>query len=179
MFRILLAEYGLCGRDAPVYSKASVKNTYATIRFGMVELITFILKYCSFAQYRKTMCKPFRDEELPVVVLGQFNGNVLPVRGRAFAYIYGNVQYFSFHTSHQFCLCVWRTLKVQPPHYAIRRHAFVVLYKFHVSDFFFKLPFEKLSKKYPRASLKMRGSMITTPSISVFITSMILYFVSC
>lgn len=120
MFRVLLAQYCVLCRYLPVDTQAVVKDTDAAVRLGMVELIALVLEHRRLAQHGKTVRKAFRNEELSVVVLRQFNRDVLAVCWRAFPYINCNVEDFSPYTFYQFCLCIWRTLEMQSTHYSIR-----------------------------------------------------------
>ena len=112
MFRIFLAEYGMLSRYSPIYAQTVVKYADTTVRLGMIKFIAFILEYRRFAQYRKTVCKAFRDEKLPVVVLGKFHSHMFPVSRRAFSYINRNIKHFAFYASYKFGLCKWRTLEM-------------------------------------------------------------------
>ena len=161
MFRVLLAQYRVPGRNEPVNSKAAVKYADAPVRLGMVELVALVLEHRCLAQHGETVGEPFRDEELPVVVLRQLHGHVLPVSRRTFPDVHGHVEHLALDAPHQLGLRERRPLEVQSPHHAVARHALVVLHELHVT--------------HPRASLNMRGSMITTPSIVVFITSITIY----
>ena len=63
MLCILFAQDGLIF-DLPINTKRIIKDTDATIRLWVIKLITLILKYSCFTQYRKAMGKPLRDKEL-------------------------------------------------------------------------------------------------------------------
>ena len=84
MFRVLFAKYRMVCRYAPVDAKAVVEDADAPIRFGMVELIALVLEHRCLTQHGEPVGETFRDEELPVVVLGQLHGHVLAVGRRAF-----------------------------------------------------------------------------------------------
>lgn len=75
------------------------------------------------------MVKTTRDEELTVVIFGQFYGNVLTVGWRAFADINGYIKNGTFDASNQLGLGERRGLEVKASHYAISRHRLVVLYE--------------------------------------------------
>ena len=81
MLRIFLAEYCVPGRYMPVDTQAIVKDTDASVSLWMVELIALVLEHRRLAQHGKTVCKPFRNEKLAVVVLGQFHGDMFSVSG--------------------------------------------------------------------------------------------------
>ena len=138
MFGVLLAENGALGRYAPVNAQALVKDADAPVRFRVIELVALVLEHRRLAQHGETVGEALRDEELPVVVLRQFYGHVLPVSGRAFPDVNGHVQHLAFDAPHQLGLRERRTLEVQPPHHAVARHALVVLHELHVTDFLVK-----------------------------------------
>ena len=94
-----------------------------------------------------------REEELPVVFLGKFHGDVLSVGGRTLPDVHGHIQNRTFHAAYQLALCIWRSLEMEPPHHTIRRQRLIVLYKFHVADFLVELSlretFEEISARVP------------------------------
>ena len=75
------------------------------------------------------MSETARDEKLTVIVLRQFDGDMLPVSRRAFSDIHCNVQHGTFDASHQLGLCKGRALKMQSAHHAVRRHRFIILHE--------------------------------------------------
>ena len=84
VLEVLVRQYGLVGGDSPVDSQALVQNAYATVGFGMVELVTFVLEDGALAQYSEAVRKAFGDEELPVIVFRQLHRDALSVSGAAF-----------------------------------------------------------------------------------------------
>ena len=129
MTRILLRQDGLVRRDAPVDAQRIVENTDARVGLRMVELVTLILEYGRGRQHSKTMGKTLGDEELAVVVLGEFYGNMLSVGGTALADVDGNVEYSTADAAHEFALSERRTLEVKSSHDTIGGHALVILYE--------------------------------------------------
>lgn len=81
------------------------------------------------------MGKTFRDEELTVVVLGEFNSKMLTVGGGTHADIDGNVENGTAHAAHQLGLGVGRTLEMETAHDTTHRLALVVLDEVDMSDF--------------------------------------------
>ena len=151
MARVFLAQNCLFCRDAPVDAKRLVLDGNAVIGFWMIEIVALVLEYGRLAQHGKAVGKAFRDKELTMILLGQFDGNVLPVGWRALADVNCNVQYRPFHAAHQFALGVGRALEMLATHDAIRRHAFVVLHKIDGADLLFELPLgEGLEEIAPR-----------------------------
>ena len=151
MLRILLTQYRLLRRYAPVDAQALVQDADAPVRFRMVEVVALVLEHRRLAQHRKSMRKTLRDEELPVIVLRQLHGHMLPVRRAALADIHSHIQYRSFHAAHQLALRVRWPLEVQATHHAIARHALVVLHKGDRPHLLIKLPLrERLEEIPPR-----------------------------
>ena len=66
------------------------------------------------------MGKTAWNEELPMVFFRQLHGNVLSECRRAFAYIYGHIEYGPLDASDQLALGVGHTLIVKTTHYAVR-----------------------------------------------------------
>ena len=93
----------------------------------MVELVAFVLEDRGLAKDGKAVGEAARDEELPVVFLREFNGDVLPVSGAAFAYVHCDVEHCPAHTPHQLALGEGRALEVEATHHAVAGHRFVVL----------------------------------------------------
>ena len=129
MFRVLLAENGLVGRDAPVDAQTVIKDTDTAVGLGSIEVVALVLEDGGVAQYGKAVGKAAGYEELAVVVLGQFHSHMPAVGGTALTDIHGHIQYGTFDATHQFALCKGRTLEMQAAHHAIAGHALVILYK--------------------------------------------------
>lgn len=58
------------------------------------------------------MCKPFRNVIGFVVAIRQFLGEILPIRGRAFAQVNDDIQYGSLRTENNFGVLVRRCLEM-------------------------------------------------------------------
>ena len=116
---ILLAQQGLVGRYAPIDAETVVKDAYAAVGFGMVELVALVLENGRLAQHGETVGEAFWNEELAVVVLGQFDCYVLAVCRAALAYVDGNVENGSLNAAHQLGLGERRTLEMQAAHDAV------------------------------------------------------------
>ena len=150
MLRVLVAQDGPVGRYAPVDAEARVENADAPVGFGMVEIVALVLEHRHLAQHGETVGKASRDEELPVVVLGQLHRHMLPVGGRAFADIDRHVEHRAPHAPHQFGLRERRTLEMQSAHHPVGRHAFIVLHELYRADFLTKLALRKTLEKSNR-----------------------------
>ena len=105
MLRILLTQDSFFGRNPPVKTQGFIQNADTSIRFRVVEIVTFILEDGCPAQHGKSVGKALRNEELAVVVFGQFHGHVLSVSRASFADVYRYIQYATFHAAFQFALC--------------------------------------------------------------------------
>ena len=101
---ILFRQDGLVGWDTPVDAQRIVENTDAPIGLRMVELVTLILEHGRGRQHGKAVGKTLGDEELAVVVLSEFHGNMLSVGGTALADVDGNVEYGTTNAAHKFAL---------------------------------------------------------------------------
>ena len=129
MARILFRQDGLVGGDAPVNAQRIVENADARVGLRVIELVTLILEHGRGRQHGKAVGKTLGDEELAVVVLGEFHGNMLSVGGTALADVDGNVEYSTADAAHEFALSERRTLEVKSSHDTIGGHALVVLYE--------------------------------------------------
>ena len=129
MARILFRQDGLVGGDVPVDAQRIVKNADARIGLRVIKLVTLILEYSRGRQHGKTMSKALGNEELKVVVFGEFYGNMLSVGGTALADVDRNIEYGTTYAAHKFALGERRTLEMESSHDTIGGHALVVLYE--------------------------------------------------
>ena len=58
MLRVLFAQDGVFGWNAPVNTQRFIQYADTSVRFRMVEIVTLVLEDGCFAQYRKTVGKP-------------------------------------------------------------------------------------------------------------------------
>ena len=135
MAGVLVAEDGLDGGDAPVDAEGVVEDADAAVGLGVVELVALVLEDGSLAEYGEAMGEALRDEELAVVVFGEFYGNVLTVGRGAFTDVNGYVQDGAFDTANEFALGEWWALEMQTTHHAVSGFAFIILDEDDVSDF--------------------------------------------
>ena len=94
---------------------------------------------------------------------------MLSIGRRTFADVDGDVKNLPSDTTHEFCLCMRRTLKMEATHYTFRGARLVVLHEIDGTYLGVKYTFIVAFEKYPRASVNTLGSSITTPSIAVLI----------
>lgn len=151
MLRILFTQDSLIRWNPPVNTQAFIQDTDATVRFRMIEVVTFVLEDGRLAQYRESVGKSLWNEKLPVIIFCQFHSHMLSVGGASLADIHRYIQYRSLHAAHQFALGVGRALEMQPPHHPVGGHAFIVLYKLYLAYLLFKFPlrerFEEITSR--------------------------------
>ena len=159
MAGVLVAEDGLGGGDAPVDAKGVVEDADASVGLRMAELIALVLEDGSLAEYGEAMGEALRDEELAVVVFGEFYGNVLAVGRGAFTNVNGYVQDGTFDTANEFALCEGGGVgnadhasrrKWICFHYPGRRRSF---------RFFHRIPAERRIRRNSRAHLQRYGAL--------------------
>ena len=167
MPRIFLAQDGFRRRNPPVDTQLRIPYRDAAVRLRSVVVVALVLENCLLAQHRETVCEAPRNEQLKVIFLRKLDGDMLSVSGTPAADVHRNVQNRPAHAPHQLRLCMRRPLEMKSPQHPIGRARLVVLDEIAARTFALKSRCEKLSKKYPRASRKRRGSTITTPSIDV------------
>ncbi len=132
---VFVAEDGLSGGDAPVDAKGVVEDADAAVGLRVVELVTLVLEDGGLAEYGEAVGEALRDEELAVVVFGEFYGDVLAVGRGAFTDVNCYVQDGAFDATNEFALCKRRALEMQTTHYAVSGFAFIILDENDISDF--------------------------------------------
>ena len=90
------------------------------------------------------MSKTLWNEELDMIVFCQFYCYMLAISRRAFANIYGYIEYSTLYAAYQLTLGIWWALEVQASHNAIAAHRLVVLAEVNTvtqdwGNLFFKL----------------------------------------
>ena len=68
MLQVLLAEYRLLNRDAPVNAQRLILDVNSSISLRMIELIALVLENGHFGEYGKAMCKASGDKELTMII---------------------------------------------------------------------------------------------------------------
>lgn len=112
MLGVLIAQKRTLHRDAPVYAQRFIQDAYATIGLGVVELVTLVLEDGGLAEYGEAVGEALRDEELAMVVFGEFYSYVLTVGWGAFANVNGYIQDGAFDTANKFALGKGRALEM-------------------------------------------------------------------
>ena len=67
MLQVLLTEYRLLHRYAPINAKRLVLDIDAAISLRMIELVAFVLEDGGFGENGKAMGKTTRDEKLTII----------------------------------------------------------------------------------------------------------------
>lgn len=88
---VFFGEDGGGGGNSPVNAEGFVEYGYATVGFGVVEIVTFVLEDGDVAEYCKSVGESVRYEELEVIFFRQLDGNVSAVCGGVFTDVYGDI----------------------------------------------------------------------------------------
>ena len=129
MVLVFGTQNGVGNGYAPVNVETLVQKRDACIRLGGIIVVAFVLEHRFFGENGKTVRKTAGDEELEVIVLTEFHGNVLTKGGTALTNVYGNIEDATAGTTHKFALRVGHALIVQTAHHTARGTRFVVLHK--------------------------------------------------
>lgn len=81
MLQVFLAENGFFYWYEPVDAEREILDADAGIGLRMVEVVALILEDSSFGENGKAMGKASGDEELTMIILCQFNRNMLTEGG--------------------------------------------------------------------------------------------------
>lgn len=95
-----MAEQSVSDRYAPVYVERSVLDVDAGIRFRVIEVVAFILENRSLAEHSKAVSETARHEELSMVLLCEFYGNMLSEGRTPPAYVHGDIEHSSLDAPH-------------------------------------------------------------------------------
>lgn len=115
---LLLGEDDLDCVNLPVYTEAFIKDRYAAVCFGMIIVVTFVLKDSHIAEDCETMGEASWNKELMMIVFCQFHGCMFAICRRAFANVNSYIKDFPFDTTYKLGLSEWRFLKVETSHYS-------------------------------------------------------------
>ena len=131
---VLLRQYRLVGGDAPVDGEVGVVPCDGALRLRGVEAVALILEDHLVAQHAEPVGEAPGDEELAVVVPGEFDRHMLSEGRRAFPDVHSHVQHGALYNAHELRLSVWRLLEMQAADDPVARPALVVLDEVHVGD---------------------------------------------
>ena len=146
---VLFRQYRPVGGDAPVDGEVGVVPGYRAFGLRGVEAVALVLEDHLLAQHAEPVGEPSRDEELPVVVFGEFDRHVLAEGRRTSPDVHRHVQYGALDDPHELRLREWRLLEMQPPDDSVARPALVVLDEVHVGDFFLELSLGERLEEVP------------------------------
>ena len=133
-FSVLLRQYRLVGGDAPVDGEVGVVPRDGALELRGVEAVALVLEDHLLAQHAEPVGETPRDEELPVVVLGELHGHVPPEGRRASPDVHRHVQHGTPDDPHELRLREGRLLEMQPPDDPVARPALVVLYEVRLEE---------------------------------------------
>ena len=119
MLQILLAEYRLLHRYAPINAKRLVLDIDAAIGLRMIELVALVLEDGGLGENGKTMSKATRDKKLTMIVFCQFYCYMLAECRGAFADVNGYIEDSAFYATHEFALGIWHALIMKTSHHAV------------------------------------------------------------
>lgn len=136
---ILLREEDLVGRDPPVDRQIGVVPGQRTFRLRGIEVVALVLEDHLIGQDAESVRKTARDEELAMILFGQFHGDMLAEGGRAAADVHRHIQHGTLDHADEFRLCMGRFLEMQPAEHAVGRLALVVLDENRVADLLLKI----------------------------------------
>ena len=122
MLCVLITQNRLISGYHPIYSEGFVQYADASVGLWGVEVVALVLEDCCLAEDGKAVGKAFGDEELAVVVFGEFDRHVLAVGRAAPAYVNRHIEDFASDTPDEFALGVGRPLEVEPAHHSVGGH---------------------------------------------------------
>ena len=134
MLPVLLRQYRLVGGDAPVDAEVGVVPRDGALRLRGVEAVALVLEDHLVAQHAEPVGETPRDEELPVVVLGELHCHVPPEGRRASPDVNRHVEHGALYHANELRLREGRLLEMQAADDPVARPALVVLDEVHVGD---------------------------------------------
>ena len=106
----------------PINTEGFIKDADTSICLWMIEVITLVLKDCSFRENSETMSKALWDEKLDMIVFGKFYSHMLAVSRGTFTNIHCHIEHSTFYTMYQFTRSIRWTLEVQASHDTMAAH---------------------------------------------------------
>ena len=129
MLGVFVTEDGMGSGDVPVDTQGVIEDADASVRLGMIELITLVLEHGCLTEDGKAMGEAFGNKELPVVILCQLHCDMLTVCRTTLTDIHCDIEDGSLDTAHELALGIWGTLEMESTHHTIPGHTLVVLDK--------------------------------------------------
>ena len=119
MAAVLFREEHVCGVEPPVDTDLRVVPGDRPFALRRVRRIALVLEERAGAQYGEAVREAAGDEQLAVVLSRKLDGHVPSECGGSAADVHGHVQYGTFHDAHQFPLCMFSALEMEPPQHAV------------------------------------------------------------
>lgn len=93
MLRVFLAQDGIGNVQSPVDTQRHIENRNTAVSLRMIVIIALVLEHRHIRKHRKTVGKPLWNEKLPMVLLRQFHGHMLPVGRRTLADVHRHIKH--------------------------------------------------------------------------------------
>ena len=127
MPHVLVGEEGFGRVELPVDAEGFVGDREAAVSLGGVVVVALVLEHGHVAQNGEAVGEPARHEELSVVILREFDGDMPTICRGTLAEVDGHVEDASADTAHELGLGVGGLLEMEAAHHAAARHRLVVL----------------------------------------------------
>ena len=134
MLHVLVGEEGFGGVELPVDAEGFVGDRDSAVSLGGVVVVALVLEHGHVAQNGEAVGEPTRHEELSVVVLREFDGDVPAICRGTLADVDGHVENASADAAHELGLGIWGSLEMESAHHAAARHRLVVLHKVNLAS---------------------------------------------
>lgn len=129
---VLLREKDILDRQRPVDAYVRVIPGYSAFRFGVVELIAFVLEQRLLAQDGETVGEALRDEGLEVVLPCQLYHLIFAICRGILAQVHSHIQDTAFNYPDKLALGKRRLLEMQATEDAVAAQTLIVLYECNV-----------------------------------------------
>lgn len=129
MFFIFITEDAVALGNAPIDIQIRIAQQQSAIGFGMIEVIALVSEGSRITEHREPMRKPARDEELAVVLSGEFDGEPLSEGLTLVTEVNSDIKDGALGAADELGLRKRRTLEMQSTHHTVGRTRLVVLYE--------------------------------------------------
>ena len=106
----------------------------------MIEIRTFVCKFCGLGQYDKSVCKILRNKELFLILCRKKDSIPLYICRGTFSQIDRNIKNFSAHYTNKFILWIV-DLEMKSTKYAFTGTGLVILYEMNINACLFHISF--------------------------------------
>lgn len=113
MVFVFLRKDDFFGRYLPVNLQSRVVPGNGSFTLGGIEIVALVLEDDFIAQYAESVGKASWNEELAVIVFGQFHSYMLSESGRTLSDVHRHVEYRTLDDSYQLALSKRWFLKMQ------------------------------------------------------------------